>query len=78
VNVSGLTGFDSPSVTQRYFFVERWALVAGARVRVAMVARAEMIHPQKFGVMVAQNRGLDSDVFDSEAEAIAWLDGKVS
>jgi hypothetical protein len=38
-----------------------------------MVARAEMIHPQKFGVLVATNRGLVSNIFTTEAEARAWL-----
>jgi hypothetical protein len=74
VNVCDLTGFESPSITQRYFFVEKWAIVAGASVRLAMVVRTEMINPQKFGVTVAVNRGLDANVFESEAEAVDWLD----
>jgi hypothetical protein len=39
----------------------------------AMVARAEMIHPQKFGGLVAANRGLVSDIFTTEVEARDWL-----
>jgi hypothetical protein len=39
-----------------------------------MVARAEMIHPQKFGVLVAANLGLVSNIFTTEVEARAWLD----
>lgn len=76
VNVSALTGFDSPSIFERYQFVEKWASVARGKVRIAMVARAEMIDSQKFGVTVAANRGLVGDVFTTEAEAVAWLDGK--
>ena len=38
-----------------------------------MVARAEMIDPQKFGVTVAENLGLITDVFTLQAEALAWL-----
>jgi hypothetical protein len=34
-----------------------------------------MIDPAKFGVTVAANRGLVSNVFTTEAEAVAWLDG---
>jgi hypothetical protein len=38
-----------------------------------MVARAEMIDPEKFGVTVAANRGLVSNIFTTELEARAWL-----
>jgi hypothetical protein len=38
-----------------------------------MVARAEMIDPEKFGVTVAAMRGLASNIFATEAEARAWL-----
>lgn len=41
----------------------------------AMVARPEMIDPERFGVTFAANRGLVGGVFVSEAEAVAWLDG---
>jgi hypothetical protein len=41
-----------------------------------MVARAEMIDPQKFGVTVAALRGLVSNVFTTEVEARAWLDAR--
>ena len=41
-----------------------------------MVVRAEIIDPQKIGVVMAQNRGVSGDVFTSEAAAIAWLDLK--
>jgi hypothetical protein len=70
-----LTGFESPNLAARYFFMQEWAEAAGAAVRVAMVARPEMIDPQKFGVMVGANHGLISDVFTSEAAASVWLDG---
>jgi hypothetical protein len=38
-----------------------------------MVARPEMIDPEKFGVTVGRNNGLVCDVFPSEPEAEAWL-----
>jgi hypothetical protein len=41
-----------------------------------MVARAELIDPQKFGVTVSANRGLVSNIFTTEGEALAWLDAK--
>ncbi len=76
VNISGLSGFASPSLANRYFLVEKWAAKAAGRVRLALVARAEMIDPYKFGVTTAANRGFASDIFTTEAEALAWLDGE--
>lgn len=73
VVTSGLTGFEPPSLAARYFFIHEWARAAGGSVRVAVVAKPEMIDPQKFGVTVAATSGLIGDVFASEDEAIAWL-----
>jgi hypothetical protein len=42
---------------------------------VALVARPELIDPQKIGVLMAQNRGVLGDVFTNEADALLWLDG---
>ena len=68
----GLTGFKSPSISDRYHFIREWA-ETGRGVRFALVARPEMIDPQKFGVTVAANSGLIADIFASEDEALAWL-----
>lgn len=73
VNATGLTGFPSPSLSERYFIVESWARAARGAVRVAMVLRPEYIDPQKFGVTVAFNRRLIVDVFELEGPALAWL-----
>ena len=73
VIISGLTGFDPPAVSTRYFYFKKWAAASGGAVRVALVDRPEMIDPQKFDVMVAANSGLISEVFTSEDEALAWL-----
>ena len=54
----------------------KWAESAGSGLRVAMVARAELIDPEKIGVLMAQNRGVAGDVFTTEAAAIAWLDAR--
>ena len=43
--------------------------------RVAVLAQTEYIDPQKIGVVVARNRGLDVDIFDSREAALAWLLG---
>ena len=42
----------------------------------AIVARPELIDPQKIGVLMAQNRGATGDVFTTEAAALAWLDAR--
>jgi hypothetical protein len=76
VNTSGLTGFPQPSIFARHALAVRWAEAAGSGLHVAMVARAEVIDPQKIGVLMAQNRGVSGDVFTTEVAAIAWLDAR--
>ncbi len=73
VDVRGLTGFPVPTVSDRYWFVQKWAREAAPGLRVAVVARAEMIDPEKFGITVARNAGLEANVFATEEEARAWL-----
>ena len=73
VDTTGLTGFPSPGTIQRFIAAVEWAAEAGGCLRLAMVARAEMIDPEKFGVTVARNRGLVSNIFTTEAEARTWL-----
>jgi hypothetical protein len=74
-DTTGLTRFTSPDTIQRYRAVETWARGA---VRLAIVAQAEMIDPQRFGGTVAQNRDLVGDIFTTEEEARVWLDGPPS
>jgi CheY-like chemotaxis protein len=73
VDTTGLTGFASPETFERFLAVVGWATEARGSVRLAMVARAELIDPQKLGVRVAADRDLVSDIFTTEAEARAWL-----
>jgi hypothetical protein len=74
VNTTRLTGFTPPSVFARYAMATKWVGSAGASLRVAIVARPELIDPQKIGVLIVQNRGGTGDVFTNETDAIAWLD----
>ncbi len=74
VNTCALTGFPSPNTFQRYFAVKEWAATAGGRLRVCMVARAEMIDPDRFGLIVAANQNLVANIVTTEVEALAWLD----
>jgi hypothetical protein len=76
VDTTQWTGFPSPKMFQRFLAAVEWAEEAGGRLRLAMVARKEMIDPQKFGVTVANNHGLVSNIFSTDEEARAWLDSK--
>ena len=73
VNVSGTSGFPSPSLTDRFWYVTKWAETARGRVVLSMVAPPFMVLPDKMGVTFASNRGLQSDVFFDENEAVEWL-----
>ena len=53
VNVCGLTGFPPPTIFARYGLAVRWAESAGGRLRVAMVAPASIIDPEKIGLRIA-------------------------
>jgi hypothetical protein len=75
VNTTAWTGFDSPDTFQRFLAASEWAEAARFDVRLAIVARAELIDPERFGVIVARNRGLVNNIFTSEVEARDWLCG---
>ena len=62
-----------PSVGERYFFVREWAEVANGKVKIAIVARPELIDPQRFVISVAATARLNINVFTSQTEAIDWL-----
>ena len=73
INTTGLTGFKPPDTMDRYSMGEEWAMAGAGSVIVAVVARPELIDPQRFGLIVARNRGQSAEVFTSEEEAVAWL-----
>ena len=77
VNTIGLTGFAPPGTFARYSMAVKWAETAGGALHVAVVARPEIIDPQKIGVLMAQTRGVDGDVFTNETDALAWLDARI-
>ena len=43
-----------------------------------MLGHEPMIHPERFGEIVAANRGADARVFTEEALALAWLLGRTA
>jgi hypothetical protein len=77
VDITGATGFGPPGVFERYEMGASWASAAGAHFCVAIVSRPELIDPQKIGTVVAQNRNAIIDVFNNEADALAWLDARL-
>jgi len=70
---------DFTALGGSWSLVDRYELgTAGARFaphvsRVAVLAKPEMIDPEKFGVRVAQNRGLRIELFDDREKAVRWL-----
>lgn len=75
VVLTEVTGFPPPKLTARYQFVRKWARASEGKVRVAVVTTAEMIDPNRFGVTVATNAGMEANVFVDEKEALEWLVG---
>ncbi len=61
------------TVTDRYELGNFATRVQGLVGRVAVIAQASLIDPQKFGVRVAQNRGLNVDIFSDSDAALRWL-----
>jgi hypothetical protein len=73
--ITALDGFPSPTLAQRFRIVEEWAVASAGRIKFALVMQPWLINPERFGVLVARNRGFDADVFTAEEEARAWLLG---
>ena len=77
VDATGLVGVPIPSLIDRFLMAEDWALAGRGMVAVAMVVRAEYIHPRKFGAKVAADFGLTLDVHTAETDALEWLSSAV-
>ncbi len=75
INAKGLSGFPSPTLPERYFFARQWAATSQGKVQLSLVIHREMMDPEKFGVTVARNAGMNADVFSEEGEALDWLLG---
>ncbi|HEY2847140.1 MAG TPA: hypothetical protein VGI80_04930 [Pyrinomonadaceae bacterium] len=73
VDIKEVTGFPSPTIAARFEFISRWAATSEGKVLISIVARPEMILDDKFGVLIAANRGMVSDVFPDAREATQWL-----
>jgi len=61
------------SLWDRYFLGEKAQIFAYHRIKVAAVDRADQRDPQRFGEMVAQNRGVNQRSFPNTEDALEWL-----
>src|SRR5262249_12678262 len=67
------TCFDvSPSLTERYELATH-AVRASQGLKVALLVTAKFLDPAKFGIVVAQNRGLVVEAFLERQKALEWL-----
>ena len=78
INISAMTGFSSPGPAYRRWVAARWAETAAGTLAVAVVARPEHICPEKTGLLIAAEKGLDAHICDAEPEAIAWLETQLT
>jgi hypothetical protein len=77
VDITGVTGFPSPTLTDRFWFITKWAESSGRRVVLAIVTRGEMVDPDRIGITIATNRGLQCEVFTSKVDALEWIQSTV-
>jgi len=73
IDTTQWTGHGSPSTLDRYHLASAFTEASGRTVKMSMVVRPELMDPEKFEVVVATNRGLSGNVFDSEKAALDWL-----
>jgi hypothetical protein len=72
IDTTNLTGFGL-GTPERFMAGAQLARDAMAAVKIAFVMKPELLDPQRFGIMVARNRGMFSNAFLTEAEALKWL-----
>jgi hypothetical protein len=75
LNALSLKGIPPLTTYMRYAAIMRWAECAPA-LRIAWVVTPQTIDPQRFGMLVAHNRGMNGEIFSTEAAALAWLDAR--
>lgn len=73
VDTTRLAGFDPPGTLDRFEFGRRCARAAEGKVKVAFLAKPEMIDTDGFGLIVARNRGFRTSIFAAESDAVQWL-----
>lgn len=76
VDITAVTGVEPPSVDNRFWLMDEWARAGRGSVRFALVTRPEFIAIDRFGVVFGMNRGFISNIFETEARALDWLQGR--
>jgi hypothetical protein len=61
------------SLMDRFWAAERLGVFARYGIKVAYITKPERMDPRKFGVMVAQNRGVNVEAFRDFQAAEEWL-----
>ena len=80
VDIRTLTGRE-PTMAERYELAVAVADGQAAtqpRIRFALLGHEPMIHPERFGEIVATTRGADARVFTEEALALEWVLGRAA
>jgi hypothetical protein len=67
------TTHASLTTVDRFRFSEGLAAFWDREIRLVLLCRPDQIDPERIGVVVAANRGLQVSVVDSEAEALRHL-----
>jgi hypothetical protein len=73
IDITGLTGLKSPTISERYEVASAWTAAAGGVIKIAVLCPPHLLDSERFAVTVARNRGLQGNVFVTETEALAWL-----
>ena len=77
VDARGVTG-PEPTMAERYTWAVRIAEAQARRqprIRVALLGREPLLHPERFGKIVAARHGAIARTFTDEGLALAWLLG---
>jgi hypothetical protein len=61
------------TITDRYELGNFGGHLQGLVGQIAAISRPELVDPQKFAVRVAQNRGLNVELFIDPDEAVRWV-----
>lgn len=75
IDIRGVTG-RAPTMSERYDQAVKVADLQSRmtpRIRMAVIGHEPMVHPQRFGEIVATNRGAMLRVFTDEGLALEWL-----
>src|SRR5262245_20887465 len=62
IDTTRWTGHPNPTTLERFEWAKAFASAALAKVKLAMVVRAEFMDPDQFEVTVARNRGLRGNI----------------